>query len=348
MDITSFQFLPDSPEKAELVLQTILGENDGRNKRIAPSLVLHTLPTIHSSEVTGIPAHEAPGAIPLSGEDDGNFISVVDFTTAFPAESQVRHTLPKKPSIPFLVLFRPRATRKRWDFPTFEMAADFTNEAICSMYKDDVPYADAFDRFGRWGLFSTILLKTDSVPALEGFRSHLSHWSFKGHDFDTFPRDVATQKPDISILLRNNMKSFVHELIPKILFCRNADRLAGSLRVLSTRFFPEGETSHKGESKEHWRQIDLKGDEQVLRCLRFIPESSPFKLGVEMVQIRGGLRPQDKPDPPLLGKRTWTATTSPAPPHILVPQPTRNVEVAAPKGAPNKRGRGGKRSTPRS
>ena len=336
-DITSFKFVPDTDEKVDLVIQTILGENEGREKRLAPSLTLHTLPTVHSSDVTGIEPAAAPGARPM--EDDDKFITVVDFTSKYPPERQVLHSVPKKTSIVFLLLSRPALSRKRWSFPNHETAADFINEVICTLYEDDYPYADAYDRSGKWGLFSTLLLSTENPEAVEEFRRHLSRNSHKGMDYDTFPKEVATQKPDISILLRNNMKSFAHEVIPKVLFKRNADKLAGTLRVLSTRQFPEGETSQRGESKDNWRQIDLKGDDQVMRCLRFIPESYPFKLGVEMVQIKGGLRPQEPVDSVQLGKRTWTASTSGAPTPILSPVPT---PITGARDVPAKRGRGRK------
>ena len=129
-------------------------------------------------------------------------------------------------------------------------------------------------------------------------------------DFDTFPKDVVTMKSDISILLRSNMKCFMIEVLPKVLFMRNKHLIAGSLRVLATKFFPAGEMSQRGESKENWRQIELKGDEQVMRCLRFIPESTPFLLGVEPVQLRGGLQPHE---PEILGKRTRNGPDSFAP-----------------------------------
>lgn len=324
-DITSHKFCPEDEERVEIVLKTILGENMGRECRMAPSTLVHTLPQVHSSEVTGIPADQAPGA--RTEWDEEQFLTVPDFTTRFP--DQVSVTIARKPSVAFLILSRQIGTRKRWGFPNYEAAADFVNDALSTMFHGDIPFADTYDRSGRWGLVSTILLKTSDLGNLHDFRSYLANFSFHGMSFDTFPKEVATMKPDISILLRNNMKSFHHEVLPKVLFIRNKERLAGSLRVLATKMFPDGEKSHRGESKENWRQIELKGDDQVMRCLRFIPESSPFKLGVETVQIRGGLRPQDPEEQQLLGKRTWSSSTSSSNPPIAILAPQ-------PGGTPNK------------
>ena len=339
-DITSSAFVPEDEDRVEIVLQTIMGENEGRNTKAAPSLIVHSMQPVISAEETGIPLHQAPGARPAWDED--KFLTVADFISRFPDPINV--TIARKPSVPFLILHRPLNSKKRWQVPNFEDSADFVNDALSSMFHQDLPYAETYERSGKWGLFSTVYLNTTDPPAVEEFRRHLARWPFRGMDFDTFPKEAATMKSDISILLRNNMKLFQLEVLPKVLFIRNKDRLAGTLRILATRTFPEGETSHKGESKINWRQIELKGDDQVMRCLRFIPESFPFKLGVEPVQIKGGLRPQDMDENHNhLGKRSWSAAAaaSATPPSaILAPSPIQSAAPTAPRGHPNKRGRG--------
>ena len=334
-DISSFKFIPDDDERVELVLHSIHGEPGPIGLR-QKSVVSHNFPTVFSADVTGVPTDQAPGAHAVG--DNESFITVADFAHKFP-DIAILHSVPKKTSVTFLVLYRPMNSRKRWLVPNFETAADFINDSLCQMYHSDAPFADVYDRSGKWGLFSTLLLKSDCAENIEEFRRHLVKWTYKGMDYDTFPKEVVTMKPDLTILLRSNMKSFQLEVLPKVLFSRNKDRLAGSLRVLSTKMFLDGETSHKGEAKENWRQISLKGDEQVLRCLRFIPESSPFLLGVEAVQIRGGLRPQD-PSDHILGKRSRTDLPAP-PPNILAPLPTSLSN----RGGNSKRSRGNKRGS---
>lgn len=344
LDITSFKFLPDDEERVEIVLRAIMGENQPPSHSKAPATVHLNYPTVSSADETGVPLAEAPGAQPSWDED--RFLRVPDLVSKFPPEKQIIQSIVRRPSITFLLLSRPQHSKKRWEIPNFETAADFLNDAICSMYNIDAPFSEAYDRTGRWGRITTILLKSVDPVAIDQFRKQLTCWSYKGMDYDTFPRDIATTKPDLSILLRNNMKSFQLEVLPKILFIRNKEILAGHLCVLSSKSFPEGETSHKGESKENWRWVDMKGDDQVLRCLRFIPESSPFKLGVETVQIRGGLRPQEHDESSVLGKRPWKAAVTP--PVILDPgngttHPAPPSNPPATRGGPPKRGRGGRR-----
>ena len=216
--------------------------------------------------------------------------------------------------------------------------------------------AQAYLRTGKWGAVQTIVLSSRDMEILNGFRRQVTLWPYKGRSYDTFPRDVIIAKPDISILLRSSMKTFQTEIIPKVLFNRNADIIAGSLRVLSTRFHTAEETSHKGESKEYWRTIDLKGDEQLMGCLRTIPENRPFLLGYDAVQIRGGLRPQEITPMRSGIKRPW-AEIEPSPQPLLAdprsgltpfghPNPARGASQAERGQRGNKRGRpfrGGRR-----
>ena len=353
-DITSIKFLPEDRERVEIVLQIILGEKDksieqGKNGN---STIVHNFPTVFSESETNIPAVSAPGAKPTE-DGDNDFISVMDFPSRYHSDEAIFHSVPKRTTITFLLMFRPRNSVSRWDIPDFESAADFVNDALCQMYHQDAPFVEAYERTGKWGIIPTIILRSDTPSGILDFRLQLTRWSFKDMDFDTFPRDVAVMKPDLSILLRSNMKSFQLEVLPKVLFLRNKERLAGSLRVLSHRIFPTGEKSHKGESKDQWRQVELKGDEQVLRCLRFIPESFPFKLGVEPVQIRGGLRPQDPAEGnPTSRKRTWSKMDQdPSPPPVILsPSPSSSSGWSGSQHPPSsqrggfpKRGRGATR-----
>ena len=132
-------------------------------------------------------------------------------------------------------------------------------------------------------------------------------------------------------------------MIPKVLFARNQDFLAGSLRVLSTKLFAASEVSHKGDSKEHWRSVELKGCDQFMRCLRFLPESHPFSLGFDSVQVRGGLRPLEDNQASTSGnKRPWSEVTPSPVPLLQDPRhifPSRQPDENSQRGGA-KRGRG--------
>ena len=80
-----------------------------------------------------------------------------------------------------------------------------------------------------------------------------------------------------------------------------------------------------------------------MRCLRFLPESHPFLLGFDSVQIKGGLRPLDDNLAITGTKRSW-AEIEPArvpllsDPRNIFPSNTQPDENA-PRGS-GKRGRG--------
>ena len=306
LDITSARFIPEDDQRIAIVRRKMLGD-DVTNPASDENIIIHNLPTIFSQDVTGISADKAPGAD--AAFDDERFISVADFASAEINQPTTFHTIAKRDAVTFLVVYRRIELRGKlsWDFPSIGLCQDFINDLLSKLYAEDVPGSGAYMRSGRWGKLQTIVVQPNCLHSLNELRRQIVLAAYRGFTFDTFPRDVVVAKPDVSILLRGSMKTFQTEIIPKVLFTRNQDIIAGSLRVLSTKYFQPGDTSHKGESKEHWRTISLKGDDQLLRCLRFIPESRPFLLGYDAVQVRGGLRPHDPTSGFLPGnKHPWS------------------------------------------
>ena len=315
-DVSSHRFIPDDDKRIAILLRKMLGdEMDTVDLTSDNKTIIHDFPTVYSQDVTGVKREDAPGSSTLYAADDSRFLTISDFASIELPDISVFHTVTRRDNLTFVVVYRPENSRgrKRWEFPPLTLCQDYINDLLSSLFSvvDDgsaIAAASAYSRSGKWGKLQTIVLNTASTDALTLFRRQFALKKYKGFSFDTYPRDVAVAKADISILLKASMKTFQTDIIPKVLFSRNQDVLAGALRVLSSRFFSENEKSHRGESKEHWRSIDLKGDEQVMRCLRFIPESKPLLLGYDPVQIRGGLRPQDPDSAPSTGhKRAWSS-----------------------------------------
>ena len=308
-DLSSFNFVPEDDRRVTILLRKIQGDSNELCDSSSALKIVHNFPTVFSNDVTGIPLQQAPGA--QAGWDEDKYLSMPELASTDPPEDSVIHPIPKKESVAFILIARDAGIRGgSWDIPAVETCKDFLNDVICKMYnpQEQIDFADAYDRTGKWGKVTLLYLHTRDMSKVDNFRRQMVLWNYLGLEFDTFPKDVATAKPDLTILLKDGMKTFQLDVLPMILFSRNKDSLAGSLRVLHTRLFPPGEKSNRGESKEKWRQIDLKGDDQVLRCLRYYPESTPFLLGVDKVQIRGGLRPPEPldPTPMVLGKRSWS------------------------------------------
>ena len=347
LDVTSHRFLPEDEKRVDILRRKMVGDPPLATPD-SQLTTYHDFPTVFSHEVTGIPLDEAPGADGACQTNDTRFVVLAEFATVDRPDTTAYHTILKREAITFLLVYRPAQTRgkKRWDFPPLSFCQDFINDLLSKMFAEDLPGSTAYARTGKWGLVQTIVLHSGDMEALEEFRRYVSLWQYKDHSFDTFPRDVALAKPELSILLRASMKTFQTDIIPKVLFNRNKTVLAGSLRVVSTTFFRNTDISHKGESKEYWRSIDLKGDEQLLRCLRFLPESRPLLLGYDAVQIRGGLRPQEIL--PMSGhKRPWSEFAPAASPLLQDP---RSAHGPAPDfNPPNSSDptqRGGKRGRP--
>ena len=314
LDVTSIKFTPDDPKRIHIVLRKMLGEpfdmpdlsytspNENGQE------IQHNFPTVSSADVTGVPLDRAPGA---AGEsvDFKHFLILADFASSSMTSPTIMITVPKKDLIPFVIAMMPEhaPAGTRWELPPHEKAHDFINAALSQMYKDDIPAVSAYEKTGKWGALTLIFLQSEDIHTMCDCRRFMSEFRFQGNAFDTYPKDALTIRADVSVLLRGSMKTWDTELIPKVLFRRNMDCLAGTLRITSTFLFASQDRSHKGESKASWRRISLVGDEQFMRCLRNFPEGKPFSLGVDAVQIRGGLRPPEPPAP-TLGKRQWRPT----------------------------------------
>lgn len=318
-----------------IVLRRILGDEEQVHYGPHDKRIFHDLPPVSSAEVTGIPLTEAPGASSIQNDD--RFVSIAEFATVEAQEPTTFHTVNKRDSITFLLLFRQEGARgkRKWDFPTIGLCQEFINDLLCKLYASDISSngATSYSRSGKWGRLQTIVLSSHVIEAMNEFRRQIVLNSYKGFSFDTFPRDVVVAKADVSILFRASMKTFQNELIPKVLFTRNADVIAGTLRVLSSTFFGPEEKSHKGESKAEWRTVSLKGDDQFMRCLRFIPENRPFLLGYDSVQIRGGLRPIEMIQPQYQpgSKRPWSEIAPSATPLLMDPRlPSLSPDPGAP------------------
>ena len=355
LDLTSNKFVPEDAKRVRIVLRKMFGDPiDIPNLAYtAPTQktneVIHDLPEVSSNQVTGVPLSEAPGA--GFKADFKHFLSTADFASHRSNTPQKFLTIARKDYIPFVLIsvHENAAVGEHWDAPDESLARDYINHSLGIMFNTDLPCADVYEKTGKWGLFTVIFLDSRLPDLLNEFRKQLTERCYGNHFFDTYPKDALTQKSDLHILLRAGMKTWDITIIPKVLFRRNSQLLAGTLRVQKTTLFNSQETSHKGESKAEWRQVALSADEQFLNCLRDHPESKPFSLGVDAVQIRGGLRP---PEPPktLLGKRQWAPIqpeTTFAPPHLplqplqpLQPYYFNPVEQQAGSDRGTKRGRG--------
>ena len=347
-DITSFRFTPDYDRKVGILMRKMRGDPPERISSGSDRNVLHQFPAVSSADVTGVPLLEAPGATSLTDGKD-RFITLADFASKEPNEPTVFHTVARKDAIVFVIVARPHLARGKlsWDVPTLTQCQDFSNEFISKIYEGGNNWARAYVRSGRWGKVGTILLSSELEDELAEFRRQFAVLSYRDMAFDTYPKDALTARADVSILLRASMKTFKTEMIPTVLFARNKDLVAGMLRVLASTFFSAEELSHKGESKEHWRAVDLKGDDQFMRCLRFIPEGHSFLLGYDSVQIRGGLRPQDHNLSLAGSKRSWADIQPPAVPLLQdprnifpTPQSSRQIPDENSNRGAGKRGRG--------
>jgi hypothetical protein len=70
--------------------------------------------------------------------------------------------------------------------------------------------------------------------------------------FSSIPRDILEPKNVVTILLREQFRTFQIPLLPLALVQRNPD-IKGRLRALRVKHFSPQDKSQRGDSKENWR-----------------------------------------------------------------------------------------------
>ena len=252
LDITSYRFLPEDDKRISILLRKMKGDIEGKvADGSAHRQVLHHYPTVFSNEVTGVPLEDAPGAS-LIDESKDKFVSLAEFATIETNMAETFHTIARREALVFIIVTRSELARGKlsWDIPSLGLCQDFSNDFISRAFEgDNWDWTRSYIRSGRWGKVGTIILSSSNMGNLSEFRRQFALTNYKGMAFDTFPKDVLTAKADVSILLRASMKTFKTEMIPKILFARNQDAIAGSLRILSTRFHAAEDNPTKGNQR---------------------------------------------------------------------------------------------------
>ena len=168
MDITSHRFIPDDWKRIALLLRKMRGDDSVNMATEATSqLLLHNLPTVTSLKVTGVPLAEAPGA-DLEDMDDRRFITISDFAAVELPDISAYHTIPRRETITFLMVYRQAAARGKpsWEFPPIKMSQDFINDILSKMYAEDFDHVSTYVRAGKWGRLSTVVLTSKSKESL--------------------------------------------------------------------------------------------------------------------------------------------------------------------------------------
>ena len=129
-----------------------------------------------------------------------------------------------------------------------------------------VDWCNAWSEMGLFGLYTS-----DSL-AFRIFREAVAAITWKGMEFNSYPKDGLSNQPDISILLQGPLLTYDVKALTKDLCDRNYG-LYGCLKVIGVTGFGDKEVSRKEKSKKGWRLVQVKGDNTFLTSLKSFPYS---------------------------------------------------------------------------
>ena len=179
--------------------------------------------------------------------------------------------------------------QKEWKIPPLETFFDVMGMVECELIAQNSPFLSALKWSSPWGKIGLIGLATKNLEKLQGFRNFLAKFHIHNFDFITVPRDLLDPKNIVTILLRENHRTFRADLIPVALLQRN-NILKGRLRTLRVRHYNPDEISSNGASKRGWRTVVLEGDIDFMDSLAKTEDDHKFTLGAGFIYIKGGER----------------------------------------------------------
>ena len=202
--------------------------------------------------------------------------------------------------IQFVLLARQRRSQGRsgspatpWFVPDINEFHDLQNKAECTMIEKNLPCFKARKWSNLWGKVGLIGLLPKNPEYLRDYRTIVEATMTDDLAFTLFPRDAVENRGSVSVVLREQFRSFNAKCLPASLFNLNRG-LSGSLRVTHIKTYTASDKTRAGTSKEGWRLLLLQGCPQFMRSLEKYDEDERFQLGSGYIYIRGGAR---KPRP---------------------------------------------------
>ena len=176
-----------------------------------------------------------------------------------------------------------------WTVPDIQVFHDFMNVVTCRAAREDHEFQSVLKWSSPWGKVGILGLDTSNLPAFEKLRAMIENTPYNEQSFMIIPREILANQQGVTILLRNNHRSFDLEVLPNVLFSMNRD-LQGELQVKRVKTYQKSDVTRAGHSKEGWRLVMLEGNSAIMSSLYPFHEDYKFNLGSSYVHIRGGRR----------------------------------------------------------
>ena len=199
--------------------------------------------------------------------------------------------------VQFVVLARPRTPTSDdgnrpitdWIVPDTGEFHDLVHRAECHMIENNLQCFKARKWSNLWGKVGLLGLSPKNIQHLHDYRRVVESVPNEHHTFTLFPKDAVENRGSVSVILREQFRSFNPRCVPASLFSLNRG-LRGALRVTHSKTYGANEKTRAGTSKAGWRLLLLQGCPEFMRSLEKYDEDERFFLGSGYVYIRGGVR----------------------------------------------------------
>ena len=205
--------------------------------------------------------------------------------------------------VQFVLLARPRLPSDRmplsatpWMIPDLAEFHDLINRAECHMIENKMTCYKARKWSNLWGKVGLVGLSPKTPEHIPDYRAVVEAMNTDKLTFTLFPKEAVENRGSVSVILREQFRSFNIKCLPASLFNLNRG-LAGSLRVTHSKTYTASDKTRAGTSKEGWRLLLLQGCPAFMKSLEKYDEDERFSLGSGYIYIRGGVR-KPRPTPP--------------------------------------------------
>ena len=233
-----------------------------------------------------------------SAEDEESELNVtagLDETIVLEVERLVSHEIKPehgaqiraKEVIPFVVLkFNPERDR-HWTVPEPNIFHDLINRVEGVIVEENLD-CDRVCLWGNmWGKVGLLGLSPKYPDLINQYRVLVEGQILGKTRFTIFPRDALEKKGTVTVLLREQFRSFKTEWLPKSIL-RRTRKLRGGLRLTHTKTYADTDVSRAGANKKGWRLALLQGCPRFMMSLEQFPQDHRFPVGSGHVLIRGG------------------------------------------------------------
>jgi hypothetical protein len=113
----------------------------------------------------------------------------------------------------YIVFYRSTIVGGEWSVPSRQLFHRFVNLLECDLLEKNLTLLETLAWSNMWGDIGLLGLRTTELGRLRRFRSFVETFAIQDTEFMVYPREGLLRRYDLSVVLRDNLKSFDERLI---------------------------------------------------------------------------------------------------------------------------------------